>query len=388
MGNCLRRRLVGALIALVLLAALPATVRAANRCGEGEKLHWEQDGAYSFCVPDSWTMRMRGSEKVWSPKQGLDLVFAFRIKTPEPKDVSAPLVTFFKKKGATLHVSPSGALKYHLDGVDGIGKVLHHHRYGLLIYTQCAGAGKECSSLIMKGIEIADTVQFDGLADTVVYDKWERKEAKGVIALAPPGSAAAKELERLAWTYAAGQAKILDTLGIEAGKQPIKCFFYPSNEEIYKYTRRSFGFHIGDAQEVHSFFASRSDRQSTGHEMTHSITHRAWGEPAEALLGEGIAVAMDLSGVDHHARARKAIADKEPGFKLTEMLGQSWWQHDMEVSYAVSGSFVTFLLKTGNVAKVRKLYQAKDLPAALKKQYGWSMQEAEQKWRQAAGLTE
>ena len=122
--------------------------------------------------------------------------------------------------------------------------------------------------------------------------------------------------------------------------------------------------------------------------MTHSITHRAWGEPAEALLGEGIAVAMDLSGVDHHARARKAIADKEPGFKLTEMLGQSWWQHDMEVSYAVSGSFVTFLLKTGNVAKVRKLYQAKDLPAALKKQYGWSMQEAEQKWRQAAGLTE
>jgi len=372
---------------LILLSAGPAAAQEAARCSKGEKLHWEQDGAYSFCVPTTWNVRLRGSEKVWSPKQGLDLVFAFQVKTPVSKDVSASFVKYLKKQGAKLHVSPSGALKYHLNGVDGIGKVLHHHRYGLLIYTACAQAGKECSSLIMKGIQIAGTVQFDGLDDTVEYDKWERHEAKGIVALAPPGTAAAKELEWLAWTYSAGQAKILDALGIDAGKQPINCFFYPSNQAIYKYTRRNFGFHIGDAQEVHSFFASRGERQSTGHEMTHSITHRAWGEPAEALLGEGIAVAMDLSGTDRHARARKAISDKEPGIKLSAMLGQAWWQHDMEVSYAVSGSFVKFLLKEGGVKKVKKLYRATDLPAALQKQFGWTMQQAEQMWRKAAGMS-
>lgn len=378
--------------ALVLILALPSPPVVAGtppgepRCPAQHQEHLDREQGWSVCVPSDWSRRERGSEIVWSPRPGLDLVFAFQAKTVEPRDVSASLVAFLEKKKATLHVSPSGDLKYNLRGVDGVGLVKHRGRFGVVIYTWCDAPGEACKALVRKGIDLGRTVVFEP-APGVDYAAWEQKESGGLLLHAPPGSPAAKDLIWLTAVYSKGYATLLERLGAKPSKAPLRIYFYRSEEENHSYTRRRHGFNIpGGPGEVHSLFASRSDRQSTGHEMTHAITRRSWGEPGQALLGEGIAVAMDLSGIDHHARAAKAIKTLEPDLLLAAMLDQGWWSHDMELSYGVSGSVVTFLLTEGDLAKVKALYRAKDLPAALKKHYNWTLDELEERWRKAIGL--
>jgi len=352
----------------------------------GHTDHIDAANGWTVCVPKDWARRTRGSEVVWSPTPGLDVVFAFQVKVVEPRDVSASLVAWLKERGATLHVSPSGQLKYHLNGVDGVGLVTHEHRFGMVVYTTCDTPSDACSGLPMKAIEMNRTLAFAPSAD-VPYDEWKTVETGGLRLAAPLGSPAAAELAWLGEVYAKGYATILEALGAKPSKAPLRIFYYRSEDENHSYTRRRHGFNIpGGPGEVHSLFASRADRQSTGHEMTHAITHRAWGAPAEALLGEGIAVAMDLSGIDHHARARNAIQTHEPGFRLSSLLGQDWWRHEMELSYGVSGSVITYLLAEGSVAKVKALYQATDLHAALKKQYGLTLADLEARWRKAIHL--
>jgi len=371
---------------LALLISFPASAAegAPAPCGDGMVRFSHEDNGYSVCVPAGWQRRARGTEVVWSPDQGLDLVFSFQTKVVQPRDVSAPLVGYLLRKKATLHVSSSGALKYHLDGVDGVGLVKHQHRYGLLIYTQCSQPGKACNDLVRTAIDVARTVHLDPGSDARPYDQWKVRNIGGLELRGPSGSPAAKDLDWLAAEYAKGHEKLLTALGAPPAKEPLCCYFYRSEDENFGYTRRGSGFNIaGGAGEVHSLFAARNDRQSTGHEMTHAITNRVWGEPAEALLGEGIAVAQDLSGIDHDARARKAITNIEPDLTLASMLGDAWFRHDMEVSYAVSGSVVKFLLAQGTTDKVKALYQAPDFKAALQKHFGWSLKELEKRWRWA-----
>lgn len=381
------RTLTLASVLLLCLLAGPAPADAAEtKCPGGHTSHVDKEAGWSACVPTDWSRRERGSEVVWSPAPGLDLVFSFQLETVESADVSAPLVSFLKKKGATLHVSPSGQLKYHLKGVDGVGLVTHEHRFGMLVYTQCDAPGEACGALVRKAIELNRTLSFEPSAD-VAYDEWKVLETGGLRLHAAPGSPAAEDLTWLGEVYAKGYASLLEALGTKPSKAPLRIYFYRSEEENHSYTRRRHGFNIpGGPGEVHSLFAARTDRQSTGHEMVHAITRRSWGEPGQALLGEGIAVALDLSGIDHHDRARRAIQTHEPAFTLAGLLGQSWWSHEMELSYGVSGSVVTFLLAEGGMAKVKALYQATDLPAALQKHYSWTLADLEARWRKAIHL--
>ncbi len=375
-----------ALLVISLLSAPVWADASETRCPGGHTDHIDAENGWTVCVPSDWSRRTRGSEVVWSPAPGLDVVFAFQIKVVEPRDVSASLVAWLEKKGATLHVSPSGQLKYHLDGVDGVGLVTHEHRFGMVVYTTCDKPSDACNGLPLKAIEMNRSLAFAPSAD-VPYDEWKTVETGGLLLAAPLGSPAAAELAWLGAVYAKGYATILEALGEKPSKAPLKIFYYRSKDENHSYTRRQHGFNIPVGPgEVHSLFASRADRQSTGHEMTHAITHRSWGKPAQALLGEGIAVAMDLSGRDHHARARAAIQTHEPGFRLATLLGQDWWKHEMELSYGVSGSVVTYLLAEGSVAKVKALYKAEDLAAALHTHYGWNFADLEARWRKHIGL--
>jgi hypothetical protein len=369
----------------LLLSPLPSAA-GETACPAAHETYVDTEHGWSACVPSGWSRRERGSEVVWSPAPGLDLVFSFQLQTLGPRDVSAPLVAFLEKKGATLHVSPSGQLKFHLAGVDGVGLVTHQHRFGMLVYTRCDAPGEGCEALVRKAIELNGAVAFEPSGE-VPYDEWKALETGGLVLHAPRGSPAAADLTWLGEVYAKGYAMILDALGVKASKAPLSIYFYRSGEVLNSYTRRGHGFNIpGGPGEVHSLFASRGDRQSTGHEMVHAITRRSWGAPGQALLGEGIAVAMDLSGIDQHARAAKAIRTHEPAFTLASLLGQSWWSHDMELSYGVSGSVVTFLLAEGSVAKVKALYQATDLSASLQAQYGWTVADLEARWRKAIHL--
>ncbi|MFH1532612.1 MAG: hypothetical protein ABIK09_17950 [Pseudomonadota bacterium] len=382
----MRTRRLTAVLLLTLLAGPAPADATEGACPPKHQRFVDREHGWSVCVPSDWSRRERGSELIWSPGPGLDLVFAFQVKTVESGDVSAPLVAFLGKKKATLHVSPSGDLEYHLDGVDGVGLVTHEHRFGMLVYTWCDKPGEACEALVRKALDLHRTVSFQPAPD-VPYHKWKALEIGDLALYASPGSPAAEDLPWLGEVYSKGYATLLDALGAKPSKAPLRIYFYPSEDENYGYTRRRTGFNIpGGPGEVHSLFASRGDRQSTGHEMAHAITNRSWGTSAQALLGEGIAVAMDLSGIDHRARAAKAIQTLEPTFTLSSLLDQRWWQHDMELSYGVSGSVVTFLLAEGSLAKVRALYQAPDLEAALRTEYGWTLKELETRWRKAIGL--
>lgn len=374
------------IIAILIPTAATGSPPEDARCPARHQEHLDPEQGWSVCVPSDWTQRKRGSEIVWSPSPGLDLVFAFQLKMVEAKDVSASLVRFLKTRGATVHVSPSGQLKYYLKGVDGVGLVGHRGRFGLLIYTMCDKPGEACKALVRKGIDLGRTVVYDP-APEIPYTDWKTLEAGGLLLHAPPGSPAAGDLAWLAEVYTKGYATLLDRLEAKPSKAPLRIYFYRSEEENHRYTRRRHGFNIpGGPGEVHSLFTARHDRQSTGHEMTHAITHRSWGEPGQALLGEGIAVAMDLSGIDHHDRAVKAIKTREPNLRLSSMLDHGWWNHDTELSYGVSGSLVTFLLAEGDLSKIKALYHATDLRTALKKRYGWTLDELEVRWRKAIGL--
>lgn len=369
---------------LVLLIA-PVPARALqwdepDRCPAGTRLHLDKEYSYSYCVPEGWTARTRGLETVWEPQPGRQFVASVQTKTLNGKEAAQPLVSYLGKKGAKIHQSTSGAVKYFLGRSGGVAWVKHQYRFAVLMYTMC-GDKTPCDSLIMKGVDIAGSLLVGGLSGTVPYDRWKSIERGPLRLLAPSHTPAHADLEWLAGEYAAAYNAILKQLGVEMPKAPLRCFFYPSEESIYRYTRRRNGFHIGPAGEVHSLFAARNDRQSTGHELTHAVTWQAWGEPHQALMGEGIAVALDQSGIDYHKRARNALNAHEPGLSLAAMLGNDWYKHDMELSYAVSGSFVKFLLDNGSVDKVRKLYQAKDFGAELRKQYGWTVEQAHAAWK-------
>ena len=358
-----------------------------KECPAGHQRTIDAARGWSACVPADWSRRERGSEVVWSPGPGLDLVFSFQVKVVDPRDISAPLVAFLEGRGARVHQAPTGPLKYTLNDVEGVGMVKQLHRFGMLTYSWCDAPGQPCKDLVRTVLAASRSVAFDPGPEAPGYGQWETRRMKGVVVRAPAGSPAAGELDWLGTVYAEAHARLLGTLGVTAADEELRCYFYRSKEELFRYTRQPAGFNIpGGAGEVHSLFASRADRQSTGHEMTHAITRRAWGEPAEALLGEGIAVAMDLSGIDHHARAARAVTTLEPAFRLTSLLGATWWKHDPELSYGVSGSVVNLLLAEGGIAKVKALYRAKDLPAALQERYGWSLNELETRWRKAVGL--
>lgn len=374
-------------LSLLALCLIPGALAAqqwdeSDRCPAGSVFHLDQQLSYSYCVPDGWQSRVRGLETVWSRSPGEEVVVSVQIKTVSGKDTAAPLVAFLKKKGAKIHQAPSGAVKYFLGKSGGVAWVKHQYRFGVLMYTMCS-SDTACDSLVMEGMVMARTLLVGKLSGTVPYDRWKKVKKGRIEILAPIETPAQADMAWLADEYAAGYDAILKRLELASPEDPVLCYFYPSGEAIYQYTRRRHGFHIGDAGEIHSRFGARNDRQSTGHELTHVITHRAWGEPHQALMGEGIAVAMDLSRADYDQRARNAIATHEPELKLEAMLGERWYQHHMELSYAVSGSFVKFLLDTGSVAKVKKLYQAKNFKLELKKQYGWSVEEADAAWKKA-----
>jgi hypothetical protein len=376
-----------ALLSLLVLCLIPNALAArqwdeSNRCPPGTALHLDKPLSYSYCVPGGWQSRVRGLETVWHRSPGEEVVVSVQIKTVSGKETAAPLVAYLKKKGAKIHQATGGAVKYFLGKSGGVAWVKHQYRFGVLLYTMCSG-DSSCDSLVMEGMVMARTLLVGKLSGTVPYDRWKKVKKGKIEILAPVLTPAQADMAWLADEYAAGYDTILNHLEVASPEEPVQCYFYPSSDAIYQYTRRRHGFHIGDAGEIHSRFGARNDRQSTGHELTHVITHRAWGEPHQALLGEGVAVAMDLSRVDYHRQGRNAIATHDPELKLETMLGEQWYKHHMELSYAVSGSFVKFLLDHGSVTKVKKLYQAKNFKLELKKQYGWSVEEAEIAWKKA-----
>lgn len=75
-----------------------------------------------------------------------------------------------------------------------------------------------------------------------------------------------------------------------------------------------------------------------------------------------------------------ALGEEFQDFKLSSLLGSGFFKADAEVAYSVSGSFVAFLLQAGGAEKLSGMYTAPDFRSALKSSYGWTLDEAQQRW--------
>jgi len=339
---------------------------------------------FSLCVPDGFEERQRGSEHVWSDGKGLELVMSLQIKVTSPDDVLSLIVPFLKKSGAEVEMLPDHRLRFKGDSGRGMAFGKHQHRYGALLYSSCAEPYPDCVAAEEIARSFANSFEF--LDETVApYGEWKIEKTGHLEVLAYPEGATGKDKDWLAREYEKGYESIRSALGLAEVKEPVRCFFYPGKHFLQMYTRRDSGFAIADKGEIHSWYEAKDDRQSTGHEMTHVITFWAWGEPAEALLGEGIAVAMDLSGRDVHKAAAEVLAIQGGEFMLAAMLGNGWFKAPPEVAYAVSGSFAKFLLDRGGPEKLAEIYRAPDFIAALQSVYGLSLEQAQKEWNDTIG---
>jgi hypothetical protein len=253
---------------------------------------------FAYCVPDGWSERKRGSERVYSKGKGLELVLSAQVKVTDAADVLAVLVPFLEKAGNSVEMLPDASLRYTGRTTNGMAFGKHLLRFGALLYSSCTGTKQECAP----------------------------------------------------------------------------------HEDTARQFAQSFEF-LGEVMAP-----SRENRQSTGHEMTHVLTFRAWGTPSQALLGEGIAVALDQSGRDVHLAAVEALGDRLAEFRLSSLLADAWFEQPPEVAYAVSGSFAKFLLDLKGPGKLAEIYKASDFTASLQSIYGLTLDQAQAAWLE--GMTE
>jgi hypothetical protein len=81
---------------------------------------------------------------------------------------------------------------------------------------------------------------------------------------------------------------------------------------------------VNEASEVHTLGVSAGDHQSLGHTMTHVISFWTWGQPGEALMGEGLAVCLDQSGKDLRKISNQLLAQGKL-VSLDKLLGDAWF---------------------------------------------------------------
>lgn len=350
-------------------------------CPEGEKAVTDSRGDYLFCVPAEWAERTRGSERVFSPGNGRDFVLAEQEKVSSADEVLAPLRAFAQKSGSRLKGRTDGKMHFSAGEVDIAVWAKHQHRYGVILYASCGGDSKVCRAFFAEADRATASFRFTERPWVLPYQAWTRKRTEHLDILVFPSTPAESDLEWIAGQYEAAYVAISATLGEDAKAMKVSCYFYPDLPALSLYTHRDSGFAMVEQGEIHSWYRSRSDRQTTGHEMVHVLAQRMWGTAGEALMGEGLAVALDQSGTDQHQRAVRALGDQGTSFQLNGLLGRLWFQADPELAYAVSGSFVRFLLDRYPVTTVRDLFTSSDLPSALLSLTGKSLSDLTEQWR-------
>ena len=105
------------------------------------------------------------------------------------------------------------------------------------------------------------------------------------------------------------------------------------------------------------------------------------GEPSQALLGEGIAVAMDLSTIDPSEAFKEAVGKKLSTFSVKALLGQGFFEAEPILAYKAAGSFVKYLLKTYGVKSFVSFYKARDIAKGAVEAYQKTLEQLELGWK-------
>jgi hypothetical protein len=357
----------------------------------------DPDGFWSIRYPQGWQQVVRGSETQFrTGGSGLTgIAVSMHAKVVSPTGLAADTSSLLSGRTADYairdqhetsfdgHSAVEVAHTYRLGGaaVEGFMVALVRNRVGILIlgyaprerYSEVRNALRAIAASI-------DVIEYDVAPP---YAQWRVHRGDSLTFRYLPDTYVAGAIDDIAETHARAYRENVRRLEADP-KGTIDYYLYPSAEALYRATARRHGFAIAPQREVHALWSAASDHQSLGHEMTHVIAHGLWGEPSEALLGEGLAVCLDHATPHPHDRAA-AWLDRGRLYPLPDMLGEAWFDLDPEVTYAQSGSIACWLLDRYGVDRFRQLYTAEDLPSALVEVYGLDVKALEREWLEAVG---
>lgn len=250
----------------------------------------------------------------------------------------------------------------------GMLAFIHLYRFGFVIYGDAdEGRFRTFEKAIGDALSSFTIIEPKG---TVGYQKWITLKTPHFVFYALPGSNAALAASETGRTEEEAYRIITAKTGITVIR-PISFFLYPDEMTLTAMTRRDSGFAMVEECEIHSLWKSRRDHQTAGHELTHIITGRGWGKPCNALIGEGIAVYLDLSGRDLYREASELM--KEYGAPdIKTLAGDKWFSLRSDVAYRVSGAFCRYMAEKYGFDSLKRLYGSADFSRELEKITGKS----------------
>ena len=123
------------------------------------------------------------------------------------------------------------------------------------------------------------------------------------------------------------------------------------------------------------------------HEVNHVIQQNAIGRPGTSFMGEGLPSAV-LSERFHRygptfLYSWTASHDSEIPSLATLIDDDRWTEHDQQVAYNASASFLAYLLETGGPQRLKQLQPASSdaFEQRFREVYGRSLADAERDWR-------
>lgn len=349
----------------------------------------DPDGLYSLEFPKSWiTRKVRSEQQFCTDASGRAcLAVSLDIKAYDLKIFTDAQSKFFAsrlqgyqeiaRQNVQMGSFPAVyvELRYTSQGTaqQGFYVTAIRHRVGFLLLA--LAPEKEFAALRQDFFDIVQSFKIIEFAALPPYASWQTIQTTHVVIHYLPGSWIAAQAQQIAEAHEQAFNNILRALQVSYNG-PAHVYLYASEPEFYLATGRDAGFAIDEAAETHVRWFSQNEHQTTGHELTHVITYWTLGRPAQALLGEGIAVCLDQENRDFKAIGRELMAQKK-WLPLSELLGEKWGSKDVAAAYSQSGVFARFLLDQVGTAKFKQLYPAADLDAAARKAVGMSLADLE-----------
>jgi len=360
----------------------PEPSASPSSASPGSRLYTDSDYGFKISVPSQWKESRQGSEIHFTSPEGDICGINLLVRSTSCSQGLNECLRLLGRSLKGFSPSPSkisrsgdqetGICIYAREGKrKGILAYVHLYRFGFVIYGD-ADIGRFPAFERALGGALSSFVIIEPKG-TVGYQKWMKSKTPHFTFYAPSGSNPAKAFSEIGSTHEEAYRIITGKTGI-AVSRPISFFLYPDETVLAAMTRRDSGFAIAEEFEIHSLWKSRSDHQTAGHELTHIITGQGWGKPCNALIGEGIAVYLDLSGRDLYAEARE-LMKKHGAPDIRTLAGDKWSSLRSDVAYRVSGAFCRYIAETYGFDSLKRLYRSADFSAELEKVTGKNPQQ-------------
>jgi len=174
---------------------------------------------------------------------------------------------------------------------------------------------------------------FDALSG--LKDSWNLYEAGNLAVYYPDDSVVYQGIEKWAQRRVEAFDYICGYLDVKWEYEPVKMYIFNSKAHGGQY-----GLYLGFAKPEYNEVLTEHV-QTPGHELAHCISYymNNGARVDSALINEGLATYLNMSGSDYHAQSRAVLRKKE--YKLN-LLGDDFRGNDY--AYTLGASFVKYLI--------------------------------------------